>query len=158
MAERARAKAKEANATDPQARLEAAKAAFLARVAGSRLAAQLPGLKEDPFLTAQAEVYACYAMISYYEKRKKTLLDHLQKARQGRDDSLSSNSAVIKRDAPINIPREAQWIGVGMLAGELEGDAQIFFAWKPGRGRAPVRIAHDAAGGTSIEGDPGDED
>lgn len=158
LAERELAKAKEANASDPQARLAASKAGFLARVAGSRLAAQLPNVKEDPFLTAQAEVFACLAMIAYYEKQKTVLTDRLQKARANRDESLDTNSCVIKRDEPITIPREATVIGVAMLSGELEGDAQVFYGSKPGRGKSPRHIAHYSHGATSYDGDSDDED
>lgn len=149
LAERALAKATAESVPDHRARLEAAKAAFLARAAGARLAAQLPNLIEDPWMMAQAEFNACKTIIDHYEKRKEALALQLAKVRK--PDELNVERQVVKVSEPITFPREVVLIGVSVMSGELEGEAVVYLGKKRPHLQSSERSTHRAGGWRNVD-------
>lgn len=121
----------------------------MVRLAGARLAAHLPSLIEDPFLTAQAELGACFAMISHYEARKQAIGAQLEKMSKVYDMNFSRHSAK-PMEAPV-IPREDTHIGIAMLSGELEGGMVFYTGSKRTKAQPSARGFSSFDGGGSME-------
>ncbi len=140
-AERASAQIKDRCGTDGQAKMAALKAAYLARVQGARLAAGLPNLPEDPWLAAQAEIAVCDKMIDALQEKKKALVEQVGKL-QPPDDSFRTRPVEIKASAPLNFPRKVLRIGVGILHGDLEGDALVYVTEEAEKGMGGRSMYH----------------
>lgn len=134
MAERAAAQAKQSQGTDGQAHMAALKAAYLVRVQGARLAAGLPNLPEDPWLTAQAEIAACDKMIDHLQERKKALQNQVIKLTPPAE-TYRSRPMESKGQDPPALSAKVLRIGVGMLSGELEGGAIVYVSEEAEKGQ-----------------------
>jgi hypothetical protein len=134
MAERAAARAKEGRGTEGQVRLAALKAAYQVRVQGARLAVGLPNLPEDPWLTAQAEIAACDKMIDHLQEHKKALQAQAAKL-PAPSEAYRSRPLESKGKDPPGLSAKVLRFGVGMLHGELEGEAILFISEEVDKGQ-----------------------
>lgn len=141
LAERAAAKVKDGCGTDGKAKMAALKAAYLVRVQGARLAAGLPNLPEDPWLATQAEIAACDRMIDALQEKKKILMEQVGKLSPP-DDSFRTRPLEIKAAASLNFPRKVLRIGVGVLHGDLEGDAIVYVTEEAEKGKGGRSMYH----------------
>jgi hypothetical protein len=134
LAERAAAQAKQSQGSDGQAHLAALKAAYLVRVQGARLAAGLPNLPEDPWLTAQAEIAVCDKMIDHLQERKKALQAQAAKL-PAPPEAYRCRPLEGKGKDPPALSAKVVRLGVGRLHGELEGDAILYVCEEAEKGQ-----------------------
>ena len=142
MSERAAAQAKDSCGSDGQARMAALRAAYMVRLQGARLAGGLPNLAEDPWLATQAEIAVCDKMLDHLQEKRKTLLAQISKLPPPPDESFRTRPLEIKSADSLELPRKAVRVGVGMLHGDLDGDAIVYVTEEAEKGHGGRTLYH----------------